>query len=73
MTPGFSMIGSGIYSETATREIVCEEQCWDCVDVKRICKAVFKVDFETDDHGNIEQTVTCKQCGHDYTYKEERK
>lgn len=72
MTPGFSMKGSGIYSETVTREIVCEEQCWDCVDVKRICNAVFEKDFETDDSGNIEQEVECKQCNHTYTYKEEQ-
>jgi len=64
-----SMKGSGIYSETITREIVCEEQCWDCIDVKRVCDAVFDVDFETDDDGNIEETVTCKQCKHEYTYK----
>jgi hypothetical protein len=67
-----SMMGSGIYSETVTREIVCEEQCWDCIDIKQTCEAVFDVDLETDDWGNIEQEVTCKVCGHDYTYKEER-
>ena len=66
------MKGSGIDSETVTREIVCEEQCWDCIDVKRVCRAVFEVDLQTDDYGNIEQTVTCKKCQHEYTYKEER-
>jgi len=72
MTPGFSMKGSGIYSTTITREIVCEEQCWDCVDIKNICKAVWEEDFNTDDWGNVEQSVKCKVCNHSYTYKEER-
>jgi hypothetical protein len=67
-----SMRGSGIYSETVTREIVCEELCWDCQDAKRVCPQVFERDFETDDWGNIEQTVECKKCLHEYTYKEEK-
>jgi hypothetical protein len=67
-----NMMGSGIYSETATREIVCKEQCWDCIDIKQVCEASFEVDFETDDWGNIEQEVTCEKCGHGFTYKEER-
>ena len=67
-----SMYGSGIYSTTETREIVCVERCWDCIDIKKECSAVFVVDFETDDWGNIDQQVTCKDCGHDYTYTEEK-
>lgn len=72
MTPGFSMMGSGIYSETITREIVCVERCWDCIDLNKTCDAVFDVDFETDDWGNVDQEVTCKTCGHEYSYVEER-
>jgi len=67
-----SMKGSGIYSETVTREIVCLERCWDCIDVKRSCDSVFEVDLETDDWGNIEQEIECKKCQHTYTYTEER-
>jgi len=70
--PGFSMYGSGIYSETITREIVCLERCWTCIDIKKTCDAVWEMDFETDDHGNVEQNVTCKKCGHSYEFKEEK-
>ena len=66
-----SMIGSGIYSVTETREIVCVEMCWDCIDINKKCDAVFTIDFETDDRGNIEQEVECKKCEHSYTFKEE--
>lgn len=66
-----SMIGSGIYSTTETREIVCVEMCWDCIDINKKCDAVFNVDFETDDRGNIKQEVNCKKCKHSYTFKEE--
>ncbi len=65
-----SMIGSGIYSTTETREIVCVERCWDCIDINKTCTAVFVVDFETDDRGNIDEEVTCKQCKHSYTFTE---
>jgi hypothetical protein len=65
------MIGSGIYSVTETREIVCVEMCWDCIDINKKCDAVFTIDFETDDRGNIEQEVECKKCEHSYTFKEE--
>ena len=70
MTPGFSMMGSGIYSTTATHEMVCAEQCWDCGD--NVCTAVWEEDFETDDWGNIDQPVECKQCGHSFTFRRER-
>jgi hypothetical protein len=63
--------GSGIYSTTITREIVCEEMCGSCEEDKTICKAISEVDFETDDWGNVEQDVTCAVCGHTYTYREE--
>ena len=66
-----SMIGSGIYSTTETREIVCVEMCWDCIDINKKCDAVFNIDFETDDRGNIEQEVNCEKCEHSYTFKEE--
>jgi hypothetical protein len=72
MTPGFSMMGSGIYSTTVTREIVCNERCYDCDQEGKKCEAVFEEDFETDDRGNVDQSVTCKVCGHGYSYTEER-
>jgi hypothetical protein len=72
MSPGFSMRGSGIYSEDVTREIVCNERCSDCKDQGQACQAYWDEDLMTDDWGNIEQEVTCKTCGHSYTYKEGR-
>ena len=66
------MMGSGIYSETVTREIVCAEMCWDCDEDKTTCKAVWEEDMETDDWGNLEIKIHCKECDHSYTYKEER-
>lgn len=67
-----SMIGSGIYSTTETREIICFEYCFDCIDMKKECSAIYDIDFETDDRGNIDQEITCKQCEHSYTYTEAR-
>jgi hypothetical protein len=67
-----SMMGSGIYSVTITREVVCEELCYSCVDEKKICKAIWEEDFETDDWGNVEADLVCKSCNHTITYKEER-
>ena len=67
-----SMMGSGIYSEEVTREIVCSEKCFDCVDIKKECDAVFNVDLSTDDWGNIDETIKCEKCGHSYDFKEER-
>jgi hypothetical protein len=69
--PGFSMMGSGIYSTTITREIVCAEMCGSCEEDKTTCTSVSEVDFETDDWGNVEQDVTCKICNHTYTFREE--
>ena len=63
--------GSGIYSVTKTREIVCAEMCGSCEDDKTTCTAVWEEDFETDDWGNIEQSVECKLCNHSITYREE--
>jgi hypothetical protein len=64
------MMGSGIYSSEVTREIVCSERCYDCVDEKKECSAVWDQDFNTDDWGAIDQTVKCETCGHSYNYKE---
>lgn len=72
MTPGFSMMGSGIYSETITREIVCKERCSECEEEGKTCDAVFDEDFETDDWGNVDTDVKCDQCGHTMNYTEER-
>jgi hypothetical protein len=72
MTPGFSMMGSGIYSETVTYEIVCAERgCNKCDDLNKECKGVWEQDFETDDWGNISDTVKCPQCNHEYTFERE--
>jgi hypothetical protein len=71
MAPGFSMMGSGIYSQTITREIVCEELCNDCEDKKETCTAFWEQDFETDDWGNVEKMVTCDLCKHSYTFRME--
>jgi hypothetical protein len=67
-----SMMGSGIYSTTITREIVCNESCEECDQEGKKCDAVWEEDFETDDRGNVDQTVTCKVCGHNYSFTEER-
>lgn len=72
MTPGFSMMGSGIYSQTITREIVCKERCSYCEEEGKTCDAVFDEDFETDDWGNVDQDVQCKTCNHTINYTEER-
>jgi hypothetical protein len=69
---GFSMMGSGIYSTTITREIVCNEMCESCNENKTICAAIWEQDFETDDWGNVEQSVECKTCNHTFTFKEEQ-
>jgi hypothetical protein len=62
-----SMKGSGIYSTTITREMVCAEMNWD----RKGCTGVWEEDFETDDWGNVEQKVTCPVCKDEFTYKEE--
>ena len=68
MTPGFSMMGSGIYSTTITREIICAERCEECASH---CDNEWEMDFETDDRGNVEQSITCSKCEHSYTFSEE--
>jgi len=69
--PGFSMKGSGIYSETITREIICKEYCYECDEESMTCNASWDEDFETDDWGNVDEKVTCKSCNHSFTFKEE--
>jgi hypothetical protein len=66
-----SMMGSGIYSEEVTREIVCKERCDECPE-NAACSTYWNEDFVTDDWGNIDQKVTCPTCKHSYTYKEEQ-
>ena len=46
-------------------EMACVDQCWDCIDVKRTCDAVFERDL------SVSKVVTCNKCKHEYTYKEE--
>jgi O6-methylguanine-DNA--protein-cysteine methyltransferase len=65
--PAGSMMGSGIYSTTITREIVCREYA-----ETDACDNIFTEDFETDDWGNVEQEVLCIKCGTTFTYREER-
>jgi hypothetical protein len=67
-----SMMGSGIYSETVTLEIVCAERGCDDCELDRECKAVWEQDFETDDWGNVDQSVKCPECGHEYNVTRER-
>jgi len=62
-----SMMGSGIYSEEITLEVVCKESCSDCTETYKVCEAYWDEDFYTDDWGNIDQKVTCKLCNHSYT------
>lgn len=70
MSPGFSMMGSGIYAEEVDREIVCAERCGDCGD--KTCDAVWEAALMTDDWGNIDNDVECAKCGHTINYTEER-
>lgn len=70
MTPGFSMMGSGIYSTTVTIEIVCAERCNDCPE-NNTCQNSWEQDFETDDWGNVEKEVICKKCNHTLTVSKE--
>ena len=72
MSPGFSMMGSGIYSEDVDREIVCAERCESCSDEGKTCDAVWEETLSTDDWGNIDNNVKCEKCEHTINYKEER-
>ena len=72
MSPGFSMMGSGIYSEDVDREIVCAERCEWCSDEGKTCDAVWEETLSTDDWGNIDNDVECAKCKHTINYKEER-
>ena len=65
------MRGSGIYSEEVDREIVCAERCNDCQDEGKTCGAVWQETLSTDDWGNIDNDVECKECGHKINYREE--
>jgi hypothetical protein len=72
MTPGFSMMGSGIYSQEVDREIVCAELCTECDKQGKTCDNYWTENVATDDWGNIEWTTTCSICEHQVTYKEEK-
>ncbi len=67
-----SMMGSGIYSEEVTLEVVCAEYggC-DCDVETTKCKGVWEEDFHTDDWGRINQEITCPQCKHSFTFYRE--
>jgi hypothetical protein len=58
--------GSGIYSTTVTRELVCAEMSVD----SEGCSKVWEEDFNTDDWGNIDENVVCPQCKNEFTYTE---
>jgi len=64
--------GSGIYSETITREIVCAERCYGCEDEGKKCDSIWELDMETDDWGNVDIDVTCNKCNHIINYREEK-
>lgn len=66
-----SMMGSGIYSEEITLEVVCRERCDDC-EGSQPCLSVWEETFATDDWGNVDQEVTCELCNHKYSIKLER-
>lgn len=68
MSPGFSMMGSGIYSETITREVVCSERCIECSEINKTCDSIWEQDFETDDSGNVDQLITCPGCAHSLSF-----
>ena len=63
-----SMMGSGIYSETITREMVCAEMSIDSDG----CDSVWDMDFQTDDRGNVDEKVICPKCKGEWTYMETR-
>lgn len=65
----FSMMGSGIYSTTVTKEIICAETCSTCEETDVICDNVWDEDFETDDWGRIYADVICKKCEHKFSYE----
>jgi len=52
-----SMMGSGIYTETITREIVCNERCEDCDQEGKKCDAIWEEDVETDDNDENEKNL----------------
>jgi len=69
-----SMMGSGIYSEEVTLEVVCAEYngC-DCeTETANECKGVWQQDFTTDDWGAINNEITCPICKHSFTFTRER-
>jgi hypothetical protein len=59
--------GSGTLGHTITREMVCAEMSID----SNGCDSVWSEDLETDDWGNVEQSVTCPKCKGEWTYTEE--
>ena len=65
------MMGSGIYSETVTYEIVCNEQCSTCEEEGKDCPKYWEQDFSTDDWGNVDEEVTCEECKHSYYFRRE--
>lgn len=68
MSPGFSMMGSGIYSQDKTVEVEC--QCEECDD-QNGCGHAEEYDFSTDDYGNIDSDVICNKCKHTFNYTKE--
>jgi len=72
MTPGFSMMGSGIYSTDIDVEFVCAEQCSDCQDAGQSCDNVWETTVATDDWGNVDVDAVCEKCKHTINYTRER-
>lgn len=55
---GGSMRGSGIYSETVCKTVMCPE-----------CSASWEDDFTTDDWGRIEEEMVCYKCNTDFYFE----
>lgn len=72
MTPGFSMMGSGIYSTEIDVEFVCAEQCDDCEDASQTCPNVWEETVPTDDWGNVYAESVCRKCNHTLKIERER-
>jgi hypothetical protein len=54
-----SMYGSGIYSDTVSLTVECE------------CGNDWEQDFNTDDYGNVEDTVKCPSCNTEFNFERE--
>jgi hypothetical protein len=64
--------GSGIYSTDKTYEVECECENDNCVTEKQAgCGNVWEQDFNTNDYGNIDTTIGCPKCSHNFNFSKE--